>query len=169
MMRKRLISVLSIATLTLGGCSGNWMPDTSGWVPDWDAPDWIPGIHKVDINQGNVITQEMVNNLRPGMTKRQVRFVMGTPLITDTFLPNRWDYVYRKHDNGKKPEQFRITLTFEKGALSSFNGDLRPLSIEERAANPEPAREHTVLVPLEPSEEPGIFDSLLDSVGLSEE
>src|SRR5690606_17744119 len=54
----------------------------------------FPGVYKIDIQQGNVVTQDMINQLRPGMTRRQVRFIMGNPMITDTFHPNRWDYLY---------------------------------------------------------------------------
>lgn len=54
----------------------------------------FPGVYKISIPQGNIITQEMVDQLRPGMTKRQVIFVMGTPLIRDPYHQDRWDYVY---------------------------------------------------------------------------
>jgi outer membrane protein assembly factor BamE (lipoprotein component of BamABCDE complex) len=54
----------------------------------------FPGVHKIDIQQGNLITDEMVELLRPGLTQNQVQYVMGTPLVVDTFNPNHWDYVY---------------------------------------------------------------------------
>ena len=54
----------------------------------------FPGVHRIDVQQGNIITQEMVDQLRPGMTKSQVRFIMGTPLVSDSFNPQRWDYYY---------------------------------------------------------------------------
>ena len=59
---------------------------------------WIkfPGVHKIDIQQGNILDQEMVDKLQVGMTKAQVKFVLGTPLIADTFNQNRWDYPFRR-------------------------------------------------------------------------
>ena len=58
------------------------------------VPEFLPKIHKIDIQQGNEISSEMLMMLKPGMTKSQVRFVLGTPLIQDTFHKERWDYVY---------------------------------------------------------------------------
>ena len=55
----------------------------------------FPSVHKIDVQQGNLITDEMVELLRPGLTKNQVQYVMGTPLVVDTFNPNHWDYVYQ--------------------------------------------------------------------------
>jgi outer membrane protein assembly factor BamE len=57
------------------------------------STDKIPGIYRIDIQQGNNVTQAMLNELEPGMTKNQVAYVMGNPLLIDTFHPNRWDYL----------------------------------------------------------------------------
>ena len=86
----------------------------------------IPGIYKIDIQQGNVVTQEMVDQLRPGMTTRQVRFIMGTPLIQDTFHPNRWDYLYSMESGHNDRVQERISLTFEDNRLVGLAGDFMP-------------------------------------------
>jgi outer membrane protein assembly factor BamE len=86
----------------------------------------FPGVHKIDIPQGNVVTQDMVDQLRPGMTHSQVRFIMGTPLITDTFSDERWDYLYSFQKGGTQREQQRITLYFDQGQLTRFSGDFRP-------------------------------------------
>ncbi|KGK42664.1 membrane protein [Nitrincola sp. A-D6] len=86
----------------------------------------FPGVHKIDIPQGNVVTQDMIDQLRPGMTHSQVRFIMGTPLITDTFSDNRWDYLYSFQKGGSQREQERITLYFTQGQLTRFSGDFRP-------------------------------------------
>ena len=86
----------------------------------------IPGIYKIDIQQGNVVTQEMVDQLRPGMTTRQVRFIMGTPLIQDTFHPNRWDYLYSMESGHNDRVQERISLTFEDNRLPGMAGDFMP-------------------------------------------
>src|SRR5437879_5973752 len=63
-------------------------------------------VYRQDIRQGNFITQEMVSQLKPGLTREQVRYVLGTPLVTDPFHGNRWDYVYR-YENGKGDLQKR--------------------------------------------------------------
>lgn len=88
----------------------------------------FPGVYKIDIPQGNVVTQEMVDQLRPGMTINQVRYVMGTPLLTDPFNKYRWDYIYNnKHPDGSVTNE-RLTLEFDKtsGTLKGLTGDYRP-------------------------------------------
>ena len=74
----------------------------------------FPGVYKIDIEQGNVITEEMVEQLRPGMTKRQVRFIMGMPLIQDTFNQERWDYLHSISRRGGEREQQNLTLFFSE-------------------------------------------------------
>lgn len=90
------------------------------------ACSYFPGVHKIDIDQGNVVTQEMVDQLRPGMTKEQTRFVLGSPLVMDTFNQGRWDYLLTTKYNGSERTQERISLFFTDGKLSSFSGDFRP-------------------------------------------
>ncbi|MCW8883673.1 MAG: outer membrane protein assembly factor BamE [Motiliproteus sp.] len=88
---------------------------------------YFPGVHKIDIQQGNLVTQEMVDQLRPGMTKSQVRFVMGSPLVVDTFQQSRWDYLMTlKKGTDDVRIQERISLFFKEGKLAFFNGDFRP-------------------------------------------
>lgn len=87
----------------------------------------FPGVYKVDIQQGNVVTQDMIDQLRPGMTRRQVRFIMGNPMIIDTFHPNRWDYVYSMQPGGGERRQERVSLEFDdQDRLTSIAGDFRP-------------------------------------------
>jgi outer membrane protein assembly factor BamE len=81
-------------------------------------------IYRMDIAQGNVVTQDMVDQLKPGMTRNQVRFVLGTPLITDPFHPDRWDYYYSlRRGSEKEPETHRITVLFKGDAMVSVEGD----------------------------------------------
>lgn len=80
----------------------------------------------MDIQQGNVVTSKMMMQLRPGMTKSQVRFIMGTPLIQDSFHSNRWDYFYQMRQEGKIVEQRRVILEFEDDALARVRGDVIP-------------------------------------------
>lgn len=75
-------------------------------------------LYRIDIQQGNVITQEMVDKLKPDMTKAQVRFVLGTPLIVDTFRDNRWDYFYMLYENGKLIDRQKLTIFFEDDRLT---------------------------------------------------
>lgn len=88
----------------------------------------LPGVYRIDIQQGNVITQDMVNQLKPGMNPRQVRYIMGSPLISDTFHPNRWDYIYSFQAGGSQRRQERISLMFdERGQqLVALTGDFMP-------------------------------------------
>jgi outer membrane protein assembly factor BamE len=93
-------------------------------------------IYKADLDQGNVITREMADKLKPGMTQSQVRYVLGTPLITDTLNPQRWDYLYSYTPGtyalkaGLKPvKNRRLTVWFEHGVLARVEGvDQMPIS-----------------------------------------
>ena len=86
----------------------------------------FPGVYKIGIAQGNIITQEMVDQLRPGMTKRQVIFVMGTPLVRDPYHQDRWDYIYNFQPGGGIRGQERISVFFIDDELFSFTGDFVP-------------------------------------------
>lgn len=85
--------------------------------------------HRIEIQQGNFVTQEMVNQLKPGMTRDQVRFVLGTPLVSDLYHANRWDYVYtRQPMDSSDIEQRKIAVLFEDGKLSRIVGTLAATS-----------------------------------------
>jgi len=88
----------------------------------------LPGLsaYKIDIQQGNYVTQDMVAKLKPGMTRSQVRFALGTPLIADPFHPDRWDYVYVLHKKGQLVAQRRIVAVFKDDKLVSIEGDVVP-------------------------------------------
>jgi outer membrane protein assembly factor BamE len=72
---------------------------------------------KIEIRQGNVITQEMRDRVKLGMTRLQIRAALGTPMVSDPFHANRWDYVYRLEQDGKLVRQTRLTVYFENEAL----------------------------------------------------
>jgi outer membrane protein assembly factor BamE len=80
--------------------------------------------YRIDVRQGNMVTQEMVAKLRPGMTMDQVRFVLGTPLITDIFHADRWDYVYRFQPGLGEVVERKITVFFADGKLVRVAGDV---------------------------------------------
>ena len=96
----------------------------------------LPGLstHRIDIQQGNVVTQEMIDKLKPGMTRQQVRFVMGTPPIVDPFHKDRWDYVYYLNRSGKVVEHRRLILMFDGEILKRVEGD-----VVVGGARPEPS------------------------------
>ncbi len=80
-------------------------------------------VYKAEVQQGNVVTQEMIDKLKPGMTRSQVRYVLGTPLVADSFHPDRWEYYYfLRHGNATTGEAQRLTVTFKKDALASVQG-----------------------------------------------
>ena len=89
----------------------------------------IPGIYRLDIEQGNIIDQSMIDQLRPNMTKRQVIFIMGSPMLSDTFHEKRWDYLYAKEPNGEDRVQKRISLFFNGDNLIGIQGDFRPNAV----------------------------------------
>ena len=86
----------------------------------------FPKVANVAVQQGNVITQEMVDRLKPGMTRRQVAFVMGEPVVRDPFNPDRWDYVYSVQVGSVVYQQLRMSLFFENETLAKFSGDMAP-------------------------------------------
>ena len=90
----------------------------------------LPSIkpYKMPIQQGNLVTSKMMMQLKPGMTKTQVRFVMGTPLISDSFHKDQWDYFYQMEKDGVIIEKRRVTLMFEKDLLAKVKGDVIPAS-----------------------------------------
>ncbi|MDM7482961.1 MAG: outer membrane protein assembly factor BamE [Halomonas sp.] len=94
MQKLTRIITLSVALTVVSGCS-------------------YVGVYKRDIPQGNLITQEMVSQLQPGMTQEQVTYVMGRPLLEAPFDARQWDYVYRLDKAYGGVEQRRVTLTFD--------------------------------------------------------
>ena len=91
------------------------------------ACSYIPNLspHRIEIQQGNFVSQEMVGQLKTGMTRDQVRFAMGTPLVADVFHGDRWDYVFvRQRANSRGVEHRRISVFFEQDRLARIEGDV---------------------------------------------
>jgi outer membrane protein assembly factor BamE len=107
-----LRSLVIVVFLLLDGCA---------WAPTW-------GVYKIDINQGNFVTQDAVEKLKVGQTKSQVRLLLGTPLVADAFHANRWDYVYRFESSGGLREEHRLTVLFEDDKVVKWNNDTMPVS-----------------------------------------
>lgn len=110
-MRIKLI----VVSLLLASCSNVSMPKLA-----WLTP------HKIEVRQGNLITPEMREKLTVGMSRLQVRSVLGTPLINDPFHASRWDYVYRLEQSGKLTEQQRLTLYFDDDRLARIDDSSMP-------------------------------------------
>jgi len=87
-------------------------------------PAWLGACtaYRVDIQQGNTLDKEQVDQLQVGMTKQQVKFLLGTPLIQDPFHANRWDYVYSFKPGGGKLSSQHLTLYFDGNTLSRIDG-----------------------------------------------
>ena len=123
----------------------------------------LPSIkpYKLDVQQGNVVTSKMLLQLRPGMTQSQVRFIMGSPLIQDSFHGKRWDYVYLMRENGKITEQRRVILDFENDVLKTVRGDVIPSAADASKSNEVADNSGTrVINPSAKSEDKSLFSTL---------
>jgi outer membrane protein assembly factor BamE len=117
--------------------------------------------YKLEVQQGNVVTSKMLLQLRPGMTQSQVRFIMGTPLIQDSFHGNRWDYIYQMREQGKITEQRRVILDFEGEALKTVRGDVIPKGSELNKENEDtPNLGARVINPVGKPKEKSMFSKL---------
>lgn len=108
--------------------------------------------YKVEVVQGNVVTREQVDLLRPGQSRQQVRELLGTPLLADIFHTHRWDYVFTIKRQGVEPQQRRLTVFFNGEVLERFEGDTMP-SEEEFVAGLDVRKGSGKVPVLEASEE----------------
>ena len=125
LLTKNLSRAAFAALALLAGCS--WMPAIPGFSP-----------YRIDIQQGNYVTQDMVEKLKPGMTKSQVRFALGTPLVTDAFHADRWDYVYVLQKKGRVAEERKIVVVFSDDKLVRIDGDVKPAAAGATGSGPAP-------------------------------
>ncbi|MGR8948649.1 MAG: outer membrane protein assembly factor BamE [Gammaproteobacteria bacterium] len=118
--------LLQLTSCSSGG--GPTLPKVP--LPDLSLPDVtqskLPFVHRLDVQQGNVVTQEMIAQLKYGMDKKKVRYIMGTPVIKDTFHANRWDYLFTEQKGGDDMEKRQVTLYFENELLAKVDGDVTP-------------------------------------------
>lgn len=140
--------LLLLSALVLAGCGA-------------EGSRKLPGLYRIDIQQGNVIEQEMLDKLRPGMDRNQVRFIMGTPAIEDPFHADRWEYLFTSSKRGRTREQRHITLHFRDDKLAWVEGDVK---IGERPGPDEAfRRSDSIDVDLK-QHKPGFFSRLFDSL-----
>ena len=128
---------------------------------------WLPSPYKIDVQQGNVINQESLNLLKPGIAKRKVRFIMGTPLIHDSFHQDRWDYAYSLETDGELQKTEHLTLYFQNDKLQKITGDMHPLPESERTLLQH--QKETVVLVHPKIKEKGWFMRFLDRIGLGED
>ena len=107
---QRALALACLLSLLASGCAGLKFPT----------------VHKIAIQQGNVITQQMINQLKPGMSKSQVQFVLGQAVVETSFDQDHWNYIYTIHRSGGKIFQRRLSLYFVDGHLDRFEGNFRP-------------------------------------------
>lgn len=96
-------------------------------------------VHKIDVEQGNYVTQDAVDRLKPGLSKTQVKMLLGTPLLSDIFHASRWDYYFDNAVAGKKVAHKNLTVYFDGDKLVRWTGDANPPPLPPVRAAGEPA------------------------------
>jgi outer membrane protein assembly factor BamE len=144
------------------------VPGACSWVPRPIAE------YKIDIQQGNVLTQDMVAQLKPGLTKDQVRFILGTPVLTDMFHAHRWDYVYRLQKGSTGEVEMRQFSTFfdDSDQLIRVGGDVSALQTSDLSAETTTNKMSEIDLgsiaegtEAPPIEEQGFFGRIMESIG----
>ncbi|VTU32814.1 Outer membrane protein assembly factor BamE precursor [Variovorax sp. SRS16] len=125
------------ASLSLGACSS--FTDRTRSALTTITP------YKVEVVQGNFVSKEQVEALRPGMSRQQVREILGTSLLNDIFHSDRWDYVFTIRRQGVEPQERRLTLFFKDEVLDHFSGD--PMPSEQEFVATLDVRKHSGKVP----------------------
>ena len=118
--RLSLLSASLLATLATGGCSSFNEPSSIKGFVAFVSP------YKPDIIQGNVVTTEQITQVKPGMTRVQVREILGSPLITDPFHGDRWDYVFTLKRQGFDDQQRSFVVLFEKDKVQKIDAPALP-------------------------------------------
>lgn len=141
---RKLLTILTILA-SLSGCA------------NLEFDKKLPFVHRIDVQQGNVLDPDEVNQLRPGMSRREVQYVLGSPLIVDTFNQDRWDYLYRMQPGSGELETQRLTLLFDGDRLTEIRGTIRP---EDQPAQETTQDSKTVVVPYREREPEGYLSRL---------
>ncbi|MCU0895873.1 MAG: outer membrane protein assembly factor BamE [Burkholderiales bacterium] len=112
-----------VAVVAAAGCS----------MPSFGVPRFLSP-YRIEVQQGNYVPQEAVLQLKPGMTKDQVRYLLGTPLLNDIFHQDRWDYIFRRQRaNATEIEEQRLTVIFKDDRVVQIIGDAAPEIVSEDA------------------------------------
>jgi outer membrane protein assembly factor BamE len=115
-------AALLLPAVLLGGCS-SWANNPDSWLN-------VVSPNRITIQQGNVVTQEQVDKLKIGMSRLQVRDIVGTPLLTDAFHANRWDYVFTLRQSGRMVQRRNVVLIFDGDNLKSIDAPDLPTERE---------------------------------------
>jgi outer membrane protein assembly factor BamE len=83
-------------------------------------------VHKIDIQQGNYVTQDLAARLKEGMSRAEVRQLLGTPLLADPFHGDRWDYFFTEARRGRPGDRTLLSVFFENDKVARVSGDARP-------------------------------------------
>lgn len=114
--------------------------------------------YKIDIQQGNVVTAEQLKQLQRGMTKREVRYLLGTPLVVDPFHNDRWEYYYSfRAGNSRRAEHRRITVVFDNDTFRELQGDVIGGDSDTLSAPAEVSTGGTKVTEPQPKKKKGIF------------
>jgi outer membrane protein assembly factor BamE len=161
-MRKILLAFVIIGIAVQSGCGREKREDTERT----SMLSELPFVYKMPVQQGNIVTTDMVAQLEPGMSRAQVRFLLGTPLLTDMFHSNRWDYTYTRRVGHQPMEKRPLTLFFDEDALVRIQG--LPLRGAPPGSVGSASEELIVEVP-DWEDNPGLFGRTLDAVGVNRE
>ena len=122
-MNFRFIILLSVVTLLLFGCVRTY---------------------RIDIQQGNIVTPEQIEQLKPGMKMAEVRYLLGAPLVEDPFHTERWDYFYSfRSGESRLVEQQRLTVFFDNGQLTNVKQEFEPLTRSSSKSSVQPQTKPT--------------------------
>ena len=108
--------------LPLAGCSS--------WPSSSDAVFGLISPYRIDIQQGNVVTQEQLDKVKPGMNRLQVRDALGSPLLADAFHPDRWDYIFTLRQGGTMVQRRNVVLVFSGDVLKAIEAPELPTDRE---------------------------------------
>ena len=142
--RAALAGAACLATLALTACGS--FDSASHRITDAITP------YRVEIVQGNFVSREQVNALKPGMSRPQVRDILGTPLIADAFHKDRWDYVFTIRRQGVPPQEHKLAVYFKGDEFARAEGDEMPTEAEF-VATLDNRRKGAAIPPLEASED----------------
>ena len=120
-------------------------------------------VYHLEVQQGNIITQDMINQIKPGLSKRQVLYIMGSPLLIDSFHTQRWDYYYSVRGGKVKTKTKHLSLFFVNNKIDKISGDYSPVADYVKIQ-----KHVTVTVPKK-EKKLSILESLLSKLGYQEE
>ena len=120
--RLGLVLLVGASVAALAGCSS--LDGASTRIASIVTP------YKIDVVQGNFVSREQVEALQPGMSRQQVREILGTPLVTSLFHADRWEYVFTLKRQGSEPQARKVTVFFANDAISRIEADELPSETE---------------------------------------